>query len=317
MALSTQTIQDSINWAKRLNFNRNPVIGNSLEPALTSANMVLQTVLGPPFSWWWNNKELVFTCDPTPATATITQIAITGNVVTVTANNSFAVGNLVTVNGLTTASFLEDQILRIDTVTPTTFTANFTHANYGPAAETGTATNTTTQDYTLAAPEFSHIEHASVLDIDATGSPAKWWELKVRDNLALDSSANRPDTIGPHVEDGNGNMTFRVMSAPDKKYPVSIHVQLAAPRITSMNQTWAPIPDFMQYVYNWGFLSLLWQFSDDPSRAAYASDKFVSALLARAEGISEEQRNIFLANWNNMMTSGAMNAQMGQVARGK
>lgn len=315
MALSTRTIQDSINWAKRLSFNRNPVIGNSLEPALTSANMVLQTILGPPFTWWWNNKELVFTCDPTPNSATITQLAITANVLTVTANNTFSVGNIVILNGVTVATFLEDKILRIDTVTPTTFTASFVHANYS-AADTGTATNTTTQDYAVAAPEFSHIEYASVLDVAADGTPVKWFELEVKDNLSLDSSSNRPSSIGPQVEDGNGNVTFRVLSSPDKKYPVSINVQLAAPQVTSMNQTWAPLPDFMQYIYNWGFMALMWHFADDP-RAAYANDKFVSALLARAEGLSEEQRNIFLSNWNNMMTSGGMNSQMGQQARAK
>lgn len=319
MALSTKTISNSIDWAKRLSFNRNPVIGNSLEPALTSANMVMQTILGPPFTWWWNTEELVFTCNPIPNQATITNIAITANIVTVTCANSFAVGNLVVLSGIATATFLNGVILNIVSASPTQFTANFIHANYGPAGDSGTVKNTTTQDYTIATPEFSHIEHASVLDLDSQGNPTKWYELTVRDTLALDSSQNRPEFIGPHVEDGNGNTTFRVMGSPDKAYPVSIHIQLAAPQITSINQTWAPIPDYMQYVYNWGFLALMWQFADDPARAAYASDRFVSALLGRVEGLTEEERNIFLANWNNMMTSGAenMRAQMGVAGRGK
>ena len=41
MAVSNIKISDTINWAKRLYFNHNPVIGNSLEPALTSANLVI------------------------------------------------------------------------------------------------------------------------------------------------------------------------------------------------------------------------------------------------------------------------------------
>ena len=49
MALSSVTISDTIEWAKKLSFNRNSAIGNNIEPALTSANMVMQTVLGPPF----------------------------------------------------------------------------------------------------------------------------------------------------------------------------------------------------------------------------------------------------------------------------
>lgn len=318
MALSTHTIMDSVNWAKRMSFNRNPIIGNSLEPALTSANMVLQTILGPPFTWWWNAEELVFTCNPTANTATITNVAITAKVLTITAANTFAVGNLVTLSGVTTAAFLNGVILNITSASPTQFTAFFNHADYASAADIGTVINVTTQDYTIATPEFSHIEHASVLDLDATNKPVKWYELTVRDVLSLDSSTGRPEFIGPHVEDGNGNVTFRVMSSPDKPYPISIHVQLAAPQVTSINQSWSPLPDYMQYVYNWGFLALIWQFSDDP-RGMYASDRFVSALLSRTEGLTEQERNIFLANWNNMMTEGVSNMknQQGVAARGK
>jgi len=317
MALSTKTIQDTIEWAKRLSFNRNPVIGNSLEPALSSATMVMQTIMSPPFDWWWNNKELVFTCDPNPLSAIITNVAITSNVGTILAVNTFAVGEVVTLSGLTTATFLEDQIIRIDTVSPTQFTFEFRHPDYTSAADTGTAEDITTQDYTIPTPEFSHIEHASIAEVDpTTGVPTKWHDLTVRNNLALDNTSSRPQFVGPHVQDADGNTTFRVLPSPDKKYPVSIHIQKAAPEVTSMNQTWAPIPDFMSYIYNWGFMALMWHFADDP-RAMYANDKFVSGILARAEGLTEEERNIFLNNWNNLMSGSPMGAQMGTAARAK
>ena len=153
-----------------------------------------------------------------------------------------------------------------------------------------------------------------MLDIDATGTPIKWWELTVKNNLSLESSANRPVFIGPHVEDANGNVTFRLASAPDKAYPVSLHVQLAAPAITSINQTWAPLPDFMEYIYEWGFLALMWTFADD-NRAADANNKFKAGILGRAEGLTEEERNIFLNNWEALMQS-PLAKQMGMQARG-
>lgn len=246
MALSTIKIADTIDFCKRLSFNRNPVIGNSLQPALGAASMVLQTILGPPFSWWWNNEEVTFTCNPSVPTVIV-----------------------------------------------------------------GTAT--TTQDYTTATPEFSHIEHASVFDINQ--SPPKWIELEVKNNLALDSLPDRPRFINPHVEDGNGNMTWRVMPAPDKNYPVSIHIQKAAPAVTSINQTWAPIPDYMQYVYNWGFMALMWAFADDP-RFQIANQKFIAGLLARAEGISDEERNAFLNAWHNLTGHEQAESQLGLQARG-
>lgn len=312
MALSTVKIADTIEWAKRFSFGRNPVIGNSLEPALSSANMVMQTILGPPFSWWWNNEEIVFTCNPTAKTATITNIVIAAGVATITCVNTFAVGDLVIPSGVGTTTGLNGQILDVLTASPTQITAKTTVPDVSTHVDTGTVTSMTTQDYTTSTSEFSHIEYASVFDINST--PGQWIELEVQDNLALDSTQDRPRFINPYVEDGNGNMTWRVMPAPDKAYPVAIHVQKAAPQLTSVNSTWSPIPDFMQYVYNWGFLALIWFFADDP-RATFANQKFVAGLIARADGLSEQERNVFLNNWNALTSGDLMRSQQGAQAR--
>jgi len=315
MALSTRTIQDSINWAKRFNFNRNPVIGNSLEPALSSAQVVMQAILSPPMEWWWNTQELVFTCNPVPNSATSTVVAIVSGVLTVTAANTFAKGNIILPGLLTGGSAaLNGQVITVATASSTQFTASVSLPDSTDTV--GVFTNVTTQDYTIPAPSFSHIEHASILDIDATGAPIKWFQLTINDNLALESSQNRPEFLSPYIEDGAGNITFRVFSAPDKPYPVSVHVQLAAPRVTSVNQTWAPLPDFLQYIYDWGFLALLWQFADDP-RAVYANNQFKAGLLGRQEGLTEEQKNIFLNNWQALQEGYLMKMQQGIAARGQ
>jgi hypothetical protein len=322
MPLSTRTIGDSIEWAKRLSFNRNPVIGNSLEPALTSANLVQQVILSPPFEWWWNNQELVFTCNPTPNSAESTTSTVADGVLTVTATNTFAVNNILRISLFTGAlANLNGTALIVQTASGSGFTATVQFPDAGPDTSGGTFTNVTTQDYTVPAPSFSHIEHASVLDLVAIAgsdpvayNPSKWQQLTVKDNLALETSANRPLYISPEVEDGNGNVTFRLASAPDKPYPVSIHVQLAAPGLTSINQTWAPLPDFMQYVYDWGFLALMWHFADDP-RATYANNQFKAALLGRAEGLTEEQKNIFLNNWTYLQEGYGMKMQQGIASR--
>jgi hypothetical protein len=326
MPLATRTIANTIEWAKRLSFNRNPVIGNSLEPALTSANLVAQMILSPPFEWWWNNQELVFTCNPTPNSATSTSSTVTGGILTVTASNTFAAGNIVML-GTATAPYtgvlagLSGQVMVILTATGSSFTGTVQFANAGPDTSSAVITNITTQDYTIPAPSFSHIEHASVLDLvqvpqsnPPVYNPAKWWELTIKNSLALETVKARPTFISPHVEDGNGNMSFRLSAAPDKPYPVSIHVQLVAPTFTSINQTWAPIPDFMQHIYDWGFLALMWQFADDP-RASYANSQFKAALLGRAEGLTEEQKNIFLNNWENLQSGYLMKMQQGIQAR--
>lgn len=307
MALSTVKIADTVEWSKRLSFDRNPVIGNSLEPALTNANIVMQTILGPPFSWWWNNGELTFTCSSTPKTASLTNISIVSGVLTVTAPNSFFFGSTVIFSAVNIATQLNGLLVVVQSATSSSFTANVTLPDYASAANTGTVTATSTQDYVVPAANFSTIEYASLLDIDQA-SP-KWIEIGVKNTLSLDSITDRPRFISPNTEDGNGNMTFRVMPAPINNYPISIQIQNAAPRITSINDTWAPIPDYLQYVYNWGFLALQWQFSDDP-RSAIANQKFLAGLLGRAEGINEEERNIFLNNWR--LLSGMDQAEMSQ-----
>jgi len=315
MALSTITIGTTIEWAKRLSFNRNPVIGNSLEPALSSANMIKQTILGPPFSWWWNNEEVAFTCSPTLQIGTITNIEILGGVVTFTlvAGTPFPVGTGFIANGAVNVPTVNGQLFVVASSTNTQVTANTTLPNNRLVADSGTLTAATTQDYAVPLSEFSHIEHVSVYDINQT--PPKWMEMEVKNNLALDSLPDRPRFLNPHVEDGNGNMTFRVMPAPDMAYPISIHIQKAASLITSINQTWAPIPDYMQYVYNWGFLALIWQFADDP-RSAMANQKFLAGLLGRAEGLDEEQRNAFLNAWNNLTGLEQMKTTQGVQGRG-
>jgi hypothetical protein len=314
MAISTVKITDTIEFCKRLSFNRSPVIGNSLEPAITAANIVMQTILGPPFTWFWNTTEIGFTTSPTPQTSAITNVTISAGELTVVGNNSFSFGSPIFLSGITTVTQLNGLLVIPDTVTPTGFTAPVTLADVSSTPVTGTATNTTTQDYTLPVPEFSHIEHASVLDINQTPAPGRWTELTVKENLSLETKADRPRWLNPHMEDGAGNMTFRVLPPPDKAYPVSIHIQNSAPRITSVNQTWAPLPDYMQYIYTWGFLTLIWSFSDD-ARAPVANQKFIAGLLGRAEGLSEEDRNVFLNNWNSLTGLEQMKTQQGVQAR--
>lgn len=312
MPLATRTIGDSINFAKRYNFNRNPVIGNSLDPALTAANIVIQVILSPPFDWWWNNEELVFTCNPVPNSATSSAIVLAAGDLTVTATNTFRPGDLV-IGKNTGSAALDGTLIEIVTAT----SSNFSSVIQGVpdfTGTTGTFTNITTQDYTVPGSTLSHISHASVLDIDADGNPIKWQQLTVKNDLSFESSQNRPEFIGVNTQDGDGNITFRVFSSPDKKYPVSVHTNLAAPRIVSINQTWAPLPDFMQYIYEWGFLALMWQFADDP-RSAYANNQFKAGLLSRSEGLSEEQKNIFLNNWEALQEGYLMTMQQGKAAR--
>lgn len=75
------------------------------------------------------------------SSATITAWSITSNVVTFTAVNSFIAGEIVTIAGLTTGSFMNNQTFTVSGtgLSGTQFQVAFTHAN-ASATESGTAT---------------------------------------------------------------------------------------------------------------------------------------------------------------------------------
>src|SRR5271168_1400719 len=74
-------------------------------------------------------------------TDAISATASATNVVSVTANNTFTVGALVTFSGLTFATWLNGQTLAVTGSSGTAFTVAFSHADYATTADTGTATN--------------------------------------------------------------------------------------------------------------------------------------------------------------------------------
>jgi hypothetical protein len=321
VAISTYTILDSMEWAKRSNFNRPSGIGNRLEPALTSANIVAQTILSPPFKWVWNSQEYTFTCSATAASVGLTgNISVASGVVTMSAVlPTLAIGSLGLLAGLTgTAAPLNGQTFVVSTNNGTVITGQIDNGDIGStSASGGTVTAGTTQDYTVAIPNFGYIERASVLDISRTATQgSKWIELTNKRSLALESNTARPEFISANNEDDAGNISFRVMPAPSLAFPVAVRVQLAPVAITSLNQTWAPMPDYMQYIYNKGFQSLMWSFADDP-RAPMAKQEFVTHLLGRQSGLTAVERNIFLNNWNDLTELDKLTMQQGVQARGQ
>lgn len=319
MAISTYTVLDSMEWAKRFNFNRPSGIGNRLEPAKTSANIVMQTILSPPFKWVWNSQEYAFTCSPTAAKVGLTgTIAVTANIVTMNAVlPALGVGQLGLLSGLTVtaAAVLNGQIFVVLTNNGTVITGQINTPDLAATASTnGIVTAGTTQDYSLSIPNFGYIQRASVLDINNAANP-RWVELEVKSTLALESSVARPTFISPNNEDTSGIISFRMLPAPNVAYPVTVRVQNAPPNITSLNQTWSPMPDYMQYIYDQGFLAAMYAFSDDPRRAE-ASQKFITHLLGRSSGLTAIERNIFLNNWNDLTELEKLSMQQGVQARG-
>jgi len=291
---NTITLANSIAWAQAYNGFRSFTIGVGSEPAISSANIILQNLISPPFSWNWNRSKATFTTvvgqqDYTQGVnlfgfiekasfaipqATITNTALSAGVATYTANNFFQVGDLVTVVGTTNGSgVFNGKNLQIATASSTQFTVLNSGSTAGSAADTGVATVGTTT-------ELSETETI----------------------LGTGSEPGQPVRISAQVDDNAGNITFRLQPAPDRIYSVEVIFQKRIPQlINSTASTWAPIPDHYSYIYQWGFLALMYAYNSDP-RWAQANQKFVSNLLGAAEGLSEDQKNIFQSAWLNSIT---------------
>jgi hypothetical protein len=291
---TTITIAGSINWSQAYNGYRPLTVGVSSEPAITSANLIIQTILAPPFSWAWNRSSATFTtvagtqdysqgvasfgfiekASYKIPSATITNTSLISGVATYTASNNFQVGDLVTVTGTSNGGGSYNITKQaVQTASASQFTVFINHANVGSAGDSGTAIVGTTT------------EISETLNVLGTGS-----------------EIGSPVKISPQTDDNAGNISFRVLPIPDRVYTIEVIFQKRIPSlIASTAGTWAPIPDHYSYIYQWGFLSLMYAYNGD-ARWLQASQKFVTGLLGVAEGLSESQKDIFQAAWLNVIT---------------
>lgn len=307
---TTIKISDSINWSMSFGGWKKLNIGTANEPAITSANLILQTIIGPPFTWNWNRANASFLTTvgvqdyvQTLATfgfiekasyipaATITNTALTSNIATYTAVNDFLAGDKVTVTGSTNgAGVFNVTNATIVSASAASFTVAIVSGNVGTASDTGTAISGT------------YGEVPNITNILGTGN-----EL------------GPPSFLSPQVDSNNGDITFRILPLPDRIYQVNVVFQKKIPRVlNSTNQTWAPIPDQYSYIYNPGFLALAMAYWND-ARWSTFNAKFIGALLGAAEGLSEVHKNLFMTNWLASITeqqNAGIKTQQGSQARG-
>lgn len=307
---NTLTLQSTINFSQSYCGFKSLTIGTASEPAVSSANILIQTIISPPFSWNWNRSSASFnttagTQDYISATAlfgfiekasykipaaTITNTALSAGIATYTAPNNFQAGDLVTVVGLTNnPTVFNVSKATINSATSTLFTVLINNANIGSGADSGTAVVGTTT-------ELSETETI----------------------LGTGSDIGAPNRVSAQIDDNAGNITFRLSPAPDRVYSVEVIFQKRIPSlVTTTASTWAPVPDHYSHIFQWGFLALMLAYNQD-MRWTQANQKFVANLLGAAEGLSEEQKNVFQTAWLNSVTEQQVvgaKAQQGVGAR--
>lgn len=304
MANSSITLLQSTDWAKRFVFKRPLALGNFNEPAITSANIILQTIVGAPFSWRWNRVLTGFITVPGQQDYTIfnwlLHTTVTLGYVLVDSNGYSQQITTAGVTGATIPTFNA-------TVGGITTDGSAIWTNLGLIGVRNISTT-----YSL-----NWIENASIQAQDPNTCELIWKQITPHLDLGIDTQRSRPHSISAQFDQGNNNVTFRLMSCPDKAYPVQIQLQQKPPIITSLNNTWSPIPDEYSRLYNWGFLGQMFSYADD-ARAQYANQKFVANLLSSAEGLTATELNVFLGNWEQVTGQPLVNSsnlQQGTQAR--
>lgn len=200
-----------------------PVNISNGEPALTSANLTKQTMLGPPFKWPWNRSSF----------------------------------------------FIELDI---------------TQTSWG-------------QDYLLSLPDYGYMEKLWLTD----PTDDKVTEItNIASSLSAESAIKRPSSAAMNLQDDAGNVTLRLNALPDVAYIIEGYYQRAPVTMTSLANTWGPIPDHLSFIYDWGFLGFCSLLTKD-ARAPIFLSKFASHLLGSQDGLTAQQRNIFLGNFLELM----------------
>lgn len=311
---ATKALSDSINWVKPFLNWANLTIGVNNEPALTSANQALQTIVGPPFVWPWNRAYSSFYTTvgqqdynvniPTfgyleSATiqlcGIITSVQVVDNVATYYCVNGF---NTLLNNGA-------GQIVKITGCETSGLNGQFTMTAVDPSGTFFTCATTL--------PNLTETEMGAV---SVAGLPTqleiKWGSLEVE--TALD----RPTFIATQESDESGvNFQFRLMPLPNLPYRVNLTFQQAPVALTSPSSLWG-IPDQLQYIYNYFFAFFMFDYFED-NRAGRYRQLAVASLLGRQSGLSATDRNLFLGNWLDIIneeTTDTGLAQAGNQGRG-
>jgi hypothetical protein len=215
---------------------------------------------------------------PANTVATITNIAINGDVLTVTAANSFKAGQVATFAGVGTNTFLNGQQVAILSATGTQFTATFTHNDVASGADTGTvnicsgAPGFGTVDLngnSIGLPAWGWGESASLQNINSTAfpQPVSPDMQMVRELMPSNAGGQDKPRVCMLVDENNGVLRFR-LSEPGGSYCVQINMiyQQRAPKLTSPQSVFA-WPDDMGYVLREAALVYAFRFAKGISAA--------------------------------------------------
>ena len=174
----------------------------------------------------------------------------------------------------------------------------------------------TIQDYTQAVTDFGWIEKAVILN----PTTSKYYPVTPLNVTPLGESNEQtvPASLAVQQNNVGTSVWLRFLGVPDANYSATVWYQKFMPLMTGLSSPWVA-PDYLSYIYNRGLLAHLYEARGDV-RAQQEKIAFAAALLSTHEGLTDSEKNIFLAQYMPNIRAGEvlqLKTQQGVQARGQ
>lgn len=285
----SNTLQGTINWSQSYIEYSPMTAGTNFEPAVSIASMIRNTMLSAPFSWAWNRKE--DSSKQTQANVqdysyTLTNFGYLEKASLIDSNNKiWEIKDVYNTSALSKGG--DSQRPHAIAVIINTPGTGFTIRFMGIPDDVYTIVLT----YQILSIQFASFAISSAAT--ASGGNTVYTGVFDTNSFPVGSLASVAGFIAHTVNNG----TFKVVAVTATTLTLAnsggLIETIAA---TAVNQSWAPIPDNYSNIYNNLFLGEAFASTDDTRSQTYRQ-RGVAALLAKSEGLTDTQKNIFAQQW--------------------
>jgi len=321
------SIQGTINWCRAFILNRPTlnIAGTFQEPVLTLANLIMSTILAPPFAWQWNRAFTSFSATVGQSDYT-TEIDNFGWLEKATVSLSSMVPSVVEIEIVTSVAANaidtteQERPFKICPIEDDN-NGNITFRLF-PTPDQAYTVTLTYQKAPIPVTSLYGASVGSITSIAAAsgGSTVYTFSGGVTNFAALVgtylfvSNTTVPSGSLVSPNDGLYYCTASSSTTLTLQNPNGV-AQAGAAGTVSPATTWAPIPDKFNLLYNRGMLAHLRNMYDN---ATYLAELqlFFRQLVGCAEGLSETAKAIFLEDVLNQLRTEA-SVQSGNTASPK
>jgi hypothetical protein len=286
------TLQHSINFAQALIQYLPLTAGLGQEPATSIGSMIRNSILNPPLTWLFNRGEVSFptvvgqqdyTIATCPDLAFVEKVSLTDD-----QGNIYEIKDVYNSSALAVSAFQQrPSAVSVESSSTIANVLNYKFRFLGVPDQIYTVTVV----YQKLAPQFGPF----FITASANSAGGNTAYAGTFDPLSFPAGAVAIIT-GFKVNAVN-NGSFVVVSCSTTSLVVVNAVGVAETVSAYANNfSWAPIPDQYSDVYNNLFLAEALAVVDD-ARAQLYRQRGVAALMAKATGLSEMQKNAFAQQW--------------------